>query len=164
MVAFTLLSPGICHHAIHTAAGSKPCMAHQLLLLDRMVREGATHVQRQTLVSTTLQVLTCDFLHGSHVSSASGTAWKEGHMDFTGMANEHSLHRCVMHPPQLMQHKHGMTLPNLCCICMRSINVAGAQMVLTLKMISAAVCYHDGLMPAQVCSAFDSMPPHQDTL
>jgi len=69
-----------------------------------------------------------------------------------------------MHPPQVMQHKHGMTLPKLCCICMRSINVAGAQMVLTLKMISAAVCYHDGLMPAQVCSAFDSTPPHQDTL
>ena len=27
---------------------------------------------------------------------------------------------------------------------------AGAQMVLTLKMISAAVCYHDGLKPAEV--------------
>ncbi|KAA6421295.1 MAG: membrane bound O-acyl transferase family [Trebouxia sp. A1-2] len=48
------------------------------------------------------------YLIACHVSSASGTAWKEGHMDFTG-----------------------------------------AQMVLTLKMISAAVCYHDGLMPAQ---------------
>ena len=47
---------------------------------------------------------------------------------------------------------------------MRSINVTGAQMVLTLKMISAAVCYHDGLMPAQVCSAFDPMPHRQDAL
>ena len=27
---------------------------------------------------------------------------------------------------------------------------AGAQMVLTLKMISAAVCYHDGLKAAKV--------------
>ncbi|KAK9836737.1 hypothetical protein WJX74_007100 [Apatococcus lobatus] len=41
-----------------------------------------------------------------HVASSSGTAWKEGHMDFTG-----------------------------------------AQMVLTLKVISAAVCYADGLRP-----------------
>ena len=30
---------------------------------------------------------------------------------------------------------------------------AGAQMVLTLKMISAAVCYHDGLKSAKVSSA-----------
>ncbi|KAK9864166.1 hypothetical protein WJX84_000212 [Apatococcus fuscideae] len=41
-----------------------------------------------------------------HVASSSGTAWKEGHMDFTG-----------------------------------------AQMVLTLKVISAAVCYADGMRP-----------------
>ena len=34
-------------------------------------------------------------------------------------------------------------------------------MVLTLKMISAAVCYHDGLLPAQVCSAFNPMPYHK---
>ncbi len=89
-------------------------MAHQLLLLDSLVREGATHVQRQTLNPIMLQVLTCDVLYGSHVSSASGTAWKEGHMDFTGMANKHFLHRYVVHPPQVMQHKHGVTLPNLC--------------------------------------------------
>ena len=28
--------------------------------------------------------------------------------------------------------------------------LTGAQMVLTLKMIAAAVCYHDGLKPAEV--------------
>ncbi|DBA91841.1 TPA: hypothetical protein ACH3X1_015978 [Trebouxia sp. C0004] len=56
------------------------------------------------------------YLIACHVSSASGTAWKEGHMDFTG-----------------------------------------AQMVLTLKMISAAVCYHDGLMPAQ------ELTPYQES-
>ena len=36
-----------------------------------------------------LQLLIFDFLHGSHVSSASGTAWKEGHMDFTGRTNKY---------------------------------------------------------------------------
>lgn len=30
---------------------------------------------------------------------------------------------------------------------------AGAQMVLTLKMISAAVCYHDGLKPAKASTS-----------
>ena len=77
-------------------------MAHQLLLLDSMVRKGLTQVQRQTLMPIMLQVLTCEFLHGSHVSSASGTAWKEGHMDFTGRTNIFFWHRYVMHPPQLM--------------------------------------------------------------
>ncbi len=77
-------------------------MAHKLLLLDSMVRDGPIYVQRQTLMPIMLPVLTCDFLHGSHVSSASGTAWKEGHMDFTGRTNIFFLHRYVMHPPQLM--------------------------------------------------------------
>lgn len=34
--------------------------------------------------------------------------------------------------------------------------VTGAQMVLTLKMVSAAVCYHDGLNPAEVRHALHS--------
>ena len=34
--------------------------------------------------------------------------------------------------------------------------LTGAQMVLTLKMISAAVCYHDGLKPAEVRHALHS--------
>ncbi|KAL3156423.1 hypothetical protein ABBQ38_000734 [Trebouxia sp. C0009 RCD-2024] len=54
-------------------------------------------------------IINFTYLIGCHVASASGTAWKEGHMDFTG-----------------------------------------AQMVLTLKMISAAVCYQDGLKNAEV--------------
>lgn len=45
----------------------------------------------------------------SHIGSASGQAWKEGKMDFTG-----------------------------------------AQMVLTLKLISVAVCYQDGLKKEEV--------------
>jgi len=45
----------------------------------------------------------------SHIGSASGQAWKEGKMDFTG-----------------------------------------AQMVLTLKLISVAVCYQDGLKEDKV--------------
>lgn len=45
----------------------------------------------------------------SHVASASGAAWKEGNMDFTG-----------------------------------------CQMIVTLKLISAAVSYHDGQKKEQV--------------
>ena len=45
----------------------------------------------------------------SHVSSASGSAWKEGKMDFTG-----------------------------------------SQMIVTLKLISSAVIYQDGLEKSEV--------------
>ena len=46
----------------------------------------------------------------SHISTASGRAWKEGRLDVTG-----------------------------------------AMMVLTLKIISAAACYQDGSKPDKVC-------------
>ena len=48
--------------------------------------------------------------HRSHISTASGRAWKEGRLDVTG-----------------------------------------AMMVLTLKIISAAACYQDGGKPDAVC-------------
>ena len=50
-------------------------------------------------------------MHRSHVTAASGTAWKQGQLDFTG-----------------------------------------AQMVLTLKLISLASAYQDGLRPDEVSS------------
>mmetsp|Transcript_19134 Transcript_19134/g.57764 ORF Transcript_19134/g.57764 Transcript_19134/m.57764 type:complete len:484 (-) Transcript_19134:1770-3221(-) len=58
-------------------------------------------------------IIAFGYLLWCHIASASGQAWKEGKMDFTG-----------------------------------------AQMVLTLKLISLAVCYQDGLKPEQELSPY----------
>ena len=84
-------------------------------------------------------------LSDSHVANASGTAWKEGRMDFTGMTFPKLF--CLLFRFILARHISAAVCHELPCH-------AGAQMVLTLKMISAAVCYHDGLKPAEVGPAF----------
>jgi hypothetical protein len=61
------------------------------------------------IVPLPLHLLKCRRCVRSHITSASGQAWKEGRLDFTG-----------------------------------------AMMVLTLKVISAGVCYQDGLKDPDV--------------
>ena len=73
--------------------------------MPQSLNSNTTENRILTRIPFLLQVLTCDVLHGSHVSSASGTAWKEGHMDFTGMANKHCLHSYVVHQKGAKQKK-----------------------------------------------------------
>lgn len=92
------------------------CYPFGLGCLNVFVPTGLSYLMMWRLrqhCGTLTWIIAFGYLLWCHITSASGQAWKEGTMDFTG-----------------------------------------AQMVLTLKLISLAVCYQDGLKSDEVLSPY----------